>query len=152
MTQKLLSLVAAGMLFLLPSVAQQKKEPPPRVWSAQAPLYPPVAVQASVQGLVTLRVTTDGKQVVNFDAESGPPYLVIKTNENVKTWKFQPHTPTSFEIKFEYTLSAASPPCAWDSADERAKEFVVLRLPTYVELHAIIPVDCDPAVPVDVKK
>ena len=126
---------------VLPSAAQQKKESLPKVWSAAAPFYPPIAKQASVQGIVTLRVTTDGKRVVNFDAQSGPPYLVLKTKENVKTWEFQPHTPTSFEIRFEYTLSAPSSPCDWDGSEERAKEFVVLRLPTYVELHAIIPVE-----------
>ena len=149
---KFLLLAVLGILSVLPSAAQQKNEVLPKVWSASAPFYPPVAKQASIRGLVTLRVTTDGKRVVSFDAESGPPYLVLKTKETVKTWEFQPHKPTSFGIKFEYTLSAPSSPCDWDSAEERAKEFVVLRLPTYVELHAIIPVDCDPAVPSDGKK
>ena len=99
--------------------------------------------------MVTLRVTTDGKRVVSFAAESGPPYLVLETKENVKTWEFQPHTPTSFEVKFEYTLSAPSSPCDSDSAEERAKEFIVLRLPAYVELHGVIPVYCHAAVPIN---
>ena len=39
----LLRLVAAGMLLVvLPSAAQQKKESLPKVWSASAPLYPPL--------------------------------------------------------------------------------------------------------------
>lgn len=139
-----LEIMWAGALLAAP--AQQTKEPPPRVWSAQAPLYPPVAVQANVQGIVTLRVTTDGKRVVSFDAESGPPYLVLKTKENVKTWEFQPHKATTFEIRFDYELSMPSSPCDWNSPEERAKEYVVLHLPTEVELHAVIPVECDPAV------
>ena len=146
--RRLLKIPAAVILLLAicPLAAQQKPEPVPKVWSASAPFYPPLAAQASIQGVVTLRVTTDGKRVVRFDAESGPPFLVVKTKENVKTWAFQPHTPATFEISFDYKLSAPSSPCVSNSPEERAKEYVVLHLPTQVELHAVIPVECDPAV------
>jgi hypothetical protein len=54
-----------------------------RQQSKESDVHPPIARQASVQGVVTLRVTTDGKRIARFDAESSPPYLVLKTKDNV---------------------------------------------------------------------
>src|SRR5713226_899102 len=64
----------------------------------------PVARQTRIQGVVTLRVSTDGKQVSAVDAENGPPLLVKAAKENVKTWQFEPHTGTKFEITFHNRL------------------------------------------------
>jgi len=150
--RKLLRIGAGAILLpICLSTAQQKSESVPRVWSAQAPLYPPLAAQASVQGIVTLRVTTDGKSVVHFDAESGPALLVANTKENVKTWQFQPHIPTSFGIRFDYKLSAPAWPCDRNNPEDRAREYVLLHLPMRVELHAVSPVECDSAEPVNQK-
>lgn len=125
--------------------AQQKDVPQlPRVSSAQAPSYPPIARQARIQGLVALRVTTDGKRVATFDSESGPALLVIQAKENVKTWEFSQHQTTSFDIRFNYKLFIPCEPVCECTGDKQ--ESVLLRLPTDVELNAPSPTICDPAV------
>ncbi len=86
---------AIGILLLsFPLAAQQVRAPLPKVASACIPFYPPLAPPARIQGAVTLRLSTDGKRISTVDAESGPPMLVKAAKENVKTWRFEPHTPT----------------------------------------------------------
>jgi hypothetical protein len=117
------------------------------------PLYPRAATAARVQGLVTLRVTTDGQRVTVIEPKSGPPFLVQATEENVKTWRFEPHAPTTFEVRFNYKLSTQYT-CAPGCTDCRSaeKDSVLLQLPTDVELKATIPMLCDPAVTLEEKK
>src|SRR5439155_22318009 len=76
----------------------------PKVIRASVPFYPELARQTRIQGTVTLRVSTDGKQVSDVGAVSGHPTLVLAAIENVKTWEFKPHAPTSFELTCRYTL------------------------------------------------
>ena len=100
--------------------AQQKVTPElPWVSSAWAPIYPPIARAARIQGLVTLRVTTDGKHVATFDSESGPAFLVIQAKENVRTWEFSRHQPVSFEIRFNYKLFIPCEPVCECSGDRQ---------------------------------
>ena len=115
------------------------------------PVYPPLAPAARIQGVVVLRISTDGKHVVTFDAESGPAHLVQTAKDNVKTWEFEQHNPTSFEIQFRYRLIGyhCETGCKCYS-DE--KESVLLQLPTSVELSATLPMICDPAVTIEKKK
>jgi hypothetical protein len=134
----------ATILLFLPLAAQQPQAPVPKVMSASVPFYPRLAQETRIQGSVTLRVTTDGKRASAIDTENGPPLLVNAAKENVKTWQFEPHAPTSFEIIFRYKLldSKCDPECHCDSAE---KESVVLQLPTQVDVSAIISMICDPA-------
>jgi len=144
----LMCLAGGGLLAL---AAQQKDAPQlPRVSSAWAPSYPPIARQARIQGLVTLGVTTDGKHVARFDSESGPALLVIQAKENVKTWEFSQHQPISFEIRFNYKLFTPCEPVCECSGDKQ--ESVVLRLPTDVELSAPSVIICDPVATIEKKK
>lgn len=124
--------------------AQQKKEALPRVLSASAPLYSPLARQSRIEGSVTLRVTTDGKRVVTFDEESGPALLVRIARENVKTWEFEQHKSISFEITFRYRLTDFHCDSACTCTSDE-KESVLLQLPTNVELNAPRPMACDPS-------
>ena len=135
---------------LLALGAQQKEAPLPRVSSAWAPSYPPIARQAHIQGLVTLRVTTDGRHVATFDSESGPAFLVLQAKENVKTWEFVQHQPTSFDIRFNYKLFTPCEPVCECSGDKQ--ESVVLRLPADVELNAPNVIICDPAATIEENK
>lgn len=137
---------------VLPAVNAQQQVAPelPRVSGAWAPSYPPLARQAGIQALVTLRVTTDGKHVATFDSESGPALLVIQAKENVKTWEFAQHQPTTFEIRFNYKLFTPCEPLCECSGDKQ--ESVVLRLPTDVELNAPAVIICDPSESIEKKK
>ena len=136
---------------LLGFPAQQKKEPLPKVLSALAPLYPRIAAAARIQGVVTLRVSTDGKHVVAFDAESGPALLVQTTKGNIKTWEFEQHKPTSFEIKFRYRLTNYHCDSGCNCTSDE-KESVLLQLPDSVELIATTQMECDPAVTTEKQK
>ena len=137
----MLLVVGSGILV---AAAQQGKAPLPRIVHASIPLYPPLAQQAAIQGLVTLRVSTDGKRVSTVNGGSGPPLLVRTATENVKTWEFAPHAPTSFEVTFDYKLSLP-PDCECTNCDGPEKQTLVLHLPTRVEVSAVIPGTCDPS-------
>ena len=139
-------MAAVGMLLVsfVRSTAQEIPTSLPRVVSASVPIYPRVAPSARIQGVVTLRVSTNGKHVVTFDAESGPPLLVKASEENVRTWEFEPHKPTSFAIRFDYKLSM--PLSCYSASSDDYRDSVLLHLPTSVELNAAIPLICDPAV------
>jgi len=111
----------------------------------------PVARQTRIQGVVTLRVSTDGKQVSAVDAANRPPLLVKAAKENVKTWQFEPHTGTKFEITFHNRLLPVE--CDSDcNCDSEEKESVLLQLPTHAEVSAKQYMLCDPAVEIQHKK
>jgi hypothetical protein len=147
--QRRLGLITAFLLLVASCVAQDKpaelKASLPKVVSASVPFFPPLARETRIQGAVTLRVSTDGKGVSIFDAESGPPLLVRAAKENVKTWQFELHTPTSFEVIFHYRLLPiqCDAQCACDSEE---KESVLLKLPASVDVSAKGYMTCDPAV------
>ncbi len=121
------------------STAQQSKEPLPTVTTAGVPFYPPIARVARIEGVVRLRLSTDGKRVSAISVESGPPALVPAAQENVRTWQFKDHSPTTFESTFRYKMLPESE-CEMDSGT------VLLRLPTEVEVSAKGVQTCDPAV------
>ncbi len=113
--------------------AAQFAEPPhklPVVKSGEMPFYPTLANAARIQGDVHLRVTTDGSGVASVVVESGSPMLAKAAQENVRTWGFQPHEPTSFPTLFAYHL-LAEPNC---NTDKSGKGEVHLNLPTPVEI------------------
>jgi len=58
-----------------------------------APVYPPLARQARIQGTVILRATIDKTgSVANLQLISGHPMLAPAAIEAVKEWKYQPYT------------------------------------------------------------
>jgi hypothetical protein len=59
--------------------------------------------------------------------------------ENVMTWKFEEHTPTTFEATFRYKIVPQAE-CEMDNGT------VLLRLPTEVEVTAKAWQTCDPAI------
>lgn len=149
------------LTFLLVSaccVAQDKpgetKRPLPKPVSASVPFYPELARATRIQGTVKLRVSTDGKIVSVIETESGHPILVGAATNNVKTWEFKPHPPTSFEVTFRYRLFVpqCDSLCNCDRGEHGEKESVVLHLPTDAELSAPTLLTCDPAVEVQHKK
>jgi hypothetical protein len=65
--------------------------------------------------------------------------LAKAAQENVKTWEFEEHSPTTFEVTFRYKILPQSE-CDIDNGT------VLLRLPTEVEVSAKGVQTCDPAV------
>src|SRR5437016_4648776 len=80
------------LTFLMPA-AQESKVALPIVASAAVPLYPPLARAANIQGVVHVKVTTDGQRVVTSNAEDGHKLLAAAAKENAQTWRFARHEP-----------------------------------------------------------
>jgi TonB family protein len=87
--------------------AQESPEVLPKVLQHSEPTYPPIARTAHVQGEVRVKVTTNGESVTNAEAETGPPLLHKAAEDNVRTWKFIPHTPGTFHITFRYKIMSS---------------------------------------------
>ena len=130
----------------LPAV-QKTASDLPKVIRASVPFYPDLARQTRIQGTVTLRVPTDGKVVSSVGAGNGHPILIEAATENVKTWEFKPHVPTSFDVTFRYTLfiPECDSECHCDRGQHGEKELVLLHLPTEAELSVPTLLTCDPA-------
>ena len=124
------------------AVGQQK--PVPSVTSASVPLYPRTPQMAHIEGVVRLRISTDGNRVASVEVQSGQPMLAQAAQDNVKTWQFELHTPTTFETTFRYKLlpSKCDAECNCDSVE---KPSVLLQLPSDVEVNAKELMVCDSA-------
>jgi len=84
------------------AIAQDTPTPLPRVIQHSDPLYPPIARTAHIQGDVRVKISTNGELVTQAVAESGPALLRKYSEDNVRSWKFAPHTPGSFYVTFRY--------------------------------------------------
>lgn len=124
------------------SSAQQENHTP-AVISASVPLYPRTPQIAHLDGIVRLRISTDGSRASSIQIESGQPMLADAAKENVKTWQFERHSPTTFEASFRYELlpSTCDSQCNCHSSK---KASVMLQLPTDVEISAEEIQTCDP--------
>ena len=135
-------LMVQGMLIILvgmlPSVrAQNAAQGVPLVTTGAMPLYPRPALAAHIQGIVKLRVTTDGEKVASVETESGPPMLVKAAKENVLTWKFDEHKPTTFVTTFEYVIEREAK-CGFSNGVS------TLKLPLEVRISSKGVQTCDP--------
>lgn len=79
----------------------------PEVVEHSQVIYPQLARQARIQGDVRVRFTTNGESVKEAETVSGNPLLAKATEENVRTWRFIPHTPATFYATFCYKLMTA---------------------------------------------
>ncbi len=123
----------------------QSEKPLPIVVSASVPFYPRVAQLAHITGVVKLRISTDGIRASSVEIESGPAMLARAAEENIKTWKFDQHTPTTFEATFRYVL--LPPVCDSNcNCGDTNKNTVQLQLPASVEVKVMTVELCDPVV------
>jgi hypothetical protein len=87
--------IGIGMMmlggFAATSPAQTSEQALPVVIDGKMPIYPVMARCARIQGVVTVKVTTDGKKVTALGEGSGPPMLVKFVKENISTWEFLQH-------------------------------------------------------------
>jgi len=103
----------------------------PNLFSAELPLYPPIAQSAHIAGTVEIQVTVENGSVVDTQVRSaeiqilGPdhppkndaatklaasPYLVNPSLANVKTWRFQPEARSTFVVKYVYRIEGDQTP------------------------------------------
>jgi TonB family protein len=121
-------LLLSVWLVVVPSaLAQAFTEVLPKVVQHSEPIYPPLARQTRIQGEVSVRITTDGESVREAVAQTGHPLLRKAAEDNAKTWKFAPHTPSAFNVTFRYKLM------------ESTVEVEFLKTPTLVEILASPP-------------
>jgi|SRR5208282_4494393 len=140
---RLLSFVGAGLMVMLGGAffsadSQKVEQESPVVAAASVPLYPRTALLAHIQGVVKIRVATDGRKTSTLKVESGPPMLVQAAEENIRTWQFEEHKPTKFLVTFEYRIEEPAG-CNFDNAT------VVLHMPLEVQISAKGVHTCDPA-------
>ncbi len=124
---------------LSPVFGQKAQQEVPLLTAGVMPLYPRMALAARIQGVVKIRVTTDGKKVASLEAESGPPMLARAAEENIRTWEFDEHKPTTFETTFEYVIEEPAE-CEYSNGA------AVLKLPLEVRISSKGLKTCDPAV------
>src|SRR3979490_940974 len=86
---------------------EEQAPPPalPMVAAAPVPLYPPLARSTSTQGVVHVKVQTDGHKVVQAHAEEKNKLLSDAAEENARNWQFSTHTPLTFTITYRYRLA-----------------------------------------------
>jgi TonB family protein len=139
-TRRALALFALWLVAIM--AVGQRQNSPPGILSASVPIYPRTPQMAHIEGVVRLRISTDGNRVASVEVQSGQPMLAQAAQDNVKTWQFEPHTPTTFETTFRYKLlpSKCDAGCKCDSAE---KPLVLLELPSEVEVRAKELMVCD---------
>jgi hypothetical protein len=120
------------------ALAQKAAREVPLLSAGTVPLYPRMSLAARVQGVVKIRVTTDGKKVSSVEAESGPPMLVAAAKESILAWQFETHKPTTFETTFEYVIEEPAE-CYFSNS------VAVLKLPLEVRISTKGLKTCDPA-------
>jgi hypothetical protein len=135
-------MILTGMLSN--GLAQKAEQELPLVIAGKMPLYPIMPRLARVEGVVKIRVTTDGEKVTSFEAESGPPMLVKFAKENILTWEFVKHKPTTFITTFEYVIGGPDQ-CMYSNGAS------VLNLPLEIRISAKGLKTCDPAVEIKPK-
>jgi len=95
--------ILAGCLAAVSVTTAQDAPTLPTVTSFECPKYPPKAKSARLQGMVRLRVATDG-HVVTEATVHGHPLIAPAADENVRTWKFADHPPTTFDVTYFYVF------------------------------------------------
>lgn len=114
----------------------QAKAPPPSLTTGTVPLYPPIARVARIEGVIHVKVKTDGHKVVAIEeAGGGHKLLAAAAEKNVQTWEFTEHQPATITVTYRYKLVA----------ELKENPTVILRLPTEIEVLATPVLISDPA-------
>jgi hypothetical protein len=129
--------IAAACSPVLGARGRQVGHALPIVVAMAPPTFPVFARLAHIQGVVRLKVTTDGQRVTNAQEQGkASPLLAGLAEKNVRTWQFEPGDPTTFTVTYTYSLVAYR----ISGADSTS---ITLRLPTDVEISATMPVNVD---------
>lgn len=100
--------VLGGIISSSPVPAQQsvgQLPPAPPVVERIEPTYPPLAKQARVSGVVTMKATiaADGS-IQHIEVVSGHPLLVPAALEALKSWKFQSNAAGTYRVDIPFVL------------------------------------------------
>lgn len=87
-------ILLAATIWAIAALGQQTKSLPD-LRIASVPFHPRNAQAAHIEGVVRLRISTDGTRAVSVQVQDGPPMLARAARDNVKTWQFEPHAPTT---------------------------------------------------------
>ena len=117
----------------------------PTVVAAALPAHPPIPRQAGVNGVVRLQVYTDGEKVSRSVVLETPPQLASMfasaIDENLQTWRFARHVPTSFQVTFRFTSLRSEPPdpCGPGRKDPwmRPEAVSALHFPTDFDIQSL---------------
>jgi hypothetical protein len=107
----------------------------PTIAAAEVPLYPPLARAAKVEGIVHVKVETDGASVIGSHAEDGHRLLATAAEANARTWKFTKHEPSTFTVTYRYKI---------DGGVDPNNPVVKLQFPTEVQVTTAPLVISDP--------
>lgn len=129
-----MTLLAATVMESAGSCQEASRTSLPSVYAAAVPIYPPVAQMANVQGVVRVRVATDGHTVVSTSVENqdANPVLARAAEENAQTWKFSAGEPVTFTVTYRYVLVTK----LRDIRSNAGNSKVVIRFPTDVQVSA----------------
>jgi TonB family protein len=131
MENKLCRLLPRTLLVILAlstlAIPQQSQRALPLVTAIDVPFYPPLARTAHLQGVVRIKVTTDGQRVTATHVEEGHKLLAAAAEENARTWRFAPHEPITLVVTYRYKIERE-----WQG--DMTNSGVLLRLPSEVEV------------------
>jgi TonB family protein len=103
--------VLGGIISSVPAPSGQsigQLPPAPPVVNKVEPVYPPLALQARISGVVIMKTTiaVDGS-VQHIEVVSGHPLLVPAAIEALKNWKFQPNTAGTYRVEIPFVTGNA---------------------------------------------
>ena len=126
-------MLAIATVCALAQQQPQSKISLPMVIGAAVPFYPIGPRTVNIQGTVHVKISTDGRRVIDTNVEDGGnPALGKAAQENAMTWQFSKHEPTTFTVTYRYILVAR----LTDVKSNAANAKVVLCFPTDVEIYA----------------
>jgi protein TonB len=93
---------------IIASVPAGGLPPAPPVVHKVEPVYPPLAVQARISGIVTMKTTiaADGS-VQHIEVLSGHPLLVPPAMEALKNWTFPPNVAGTYRVDIPFAIGNA---------------------------------------------
>jgi len=74
-----------------------------------------------------MQVWTDGTSIVKVEGSGAHKLLTAAAEENLRTWRFYTHKPTSFTVAFVYSIDPVE-------VFGFVNPSIVLQLPTRVEI------------------
>lgn len=89
-----------------------------RVVSGLMPAYPPLALQAGIEGSVTFELSVEGGRVKQISKAAGNPLLVGPSKQIASSWQFGRTTNAHIAVQFRYTIGKAGQPGTARSALE----------------------------------
>ncbi|HUX67583.1 MAG TPA: hypothetical protein VMV31_08835 [Terriglobales bacterium] len=97
---------AVALIFIVMGLAAQSRPGGGRhpVVSGLMPGYPPLALQAGVEGSVTFELSVEGGRVKQISGAAGNPLLVGPSKQVARSWQFGDATNADVPVEFRFTI------------------------------------------------